>query len=616
MPDKQERKKVKEVTTRMKKKLDEGSYTKLSIFVVGLIDFLIFAGVLLLTSNTFAIILVYGYMMLITLISVVPKMVKEYERVGRTPPPLVRFANKLLKKVLPIDRVEMKTGPTILISFTYLVTIGGFIAISVITFADVLTGNLNTGNASVYGYLVSGLPPGEYGYFTFITNALTNSMVPVILWVIIISVPVIFCFLFLIAAIYYRNNRPVKLLSVVVISPLIILLPLFFTAGSITSPSIVIALIFLAGWGITLLIWYRQATKRNAIITFAILFAQVLASILIIYGFIFYGVTTYTPDISSYYNPIFLLTWFGVLASIPIIVKGFDIILQGKIKMLGPLIAVGIAVIFQYYFFPLFNKSVLDAYPAQEQLAEIYVGFGFLYFYIALLLIPLFFIFGYFQIGIVRGIYRSLREYGRKIKKTTIFTVLGAILATILIVGLVIVYYILSYDISDYQNMFFQTGSLFNGNLVARLTDMASAGGEDPVQIFQFSSLAITIGLIAYASYRGAYNFAQYADHIEDPNKSIKRLGIFNFIIFTDPRSYKTRLIFGISLIFVFLGITSIIAFLKIHSYIYPEVELTLANPSLIFFESMDAVKLAISIVGLLIAINVFFYFIGRKKKV
>ncbi|MHA1130038.1 MAG: hypothetical protein ACTSQI_13170 [Candidatus Helarchaeota archaeon] len=614
MPKNQAEKKVKKASTRIEKKLQEGHYTKLSIFVVALIDFFIFAGVLFLTSNIFAILLVYGYVMLTTLISIVPLMVKEYERVGRRPPLLVRFANSLLKKILPIDRIELKMGPTILVGYTYLLTIGGFIAIGIITFADTLTGNFNMGATSIYGYMITGFPSSDYGYFTFINGSLSNSMLPTILWAIIISVPAIFCFLFLTAAIYYRNNKPVKLLSVVVLSPLIIILPLFFTTSSILGPSVVIALVFLVGWVATVLIWYRQATKRNAFILFSILFAQVLASILIIYGFIFYNVAQYTPDISPYYNPFFILIWLSILVLIPIIVKGFDSILHGKTKILGPVIAVSIAVTFQYYFFHLFNKSVIEAYFTRPQLAEIYVGFGFFYFYIALLLIPLFFIFGYFQIGFIRSIFRSLREYGRKIKKVTLFTILGAFLATILIIGLVIVYYLFSYTVTDYQNMFTQTGSLFNGNLVARLVSMASSGGEDPAQIFQFSSLAITIGLLAYSSYRGAYNFAQYADHIEDT--SIKRLGVFKLVIFTDPRSYKTRLLFGLSLISVFLGISTIIAFLKIHSYLFPEVELLLANPSIIFFETIDAVKLAISIVGLIMAISIFFYFIGRKKKV
>ncbi|MFX1298681.1 MAG: hypothetical protein ACFFD2_27950, partial [Promethearchaeota archaeon] len=607
-PEKQEKKKLETISERMEKKLEEKPYTKLCIFTVSLIDFLIFIGIIMLTSNIFSIILVYGYIMVITLISVIPVMLEEYERVGRRAPWIVRIFNSFLEKVLPFNRKTMKTGPSILIIFIYLFTLGGFIAIVIIIFANVLTGN----NA-IYDYLIQGSPPEDYGFFSFINNSMSNSLLPSLLWFLILGIPVIFCLLFIIASLHYRNTQPSKLLNIVIFSPLVVLLPLFLSATSVTSPSIVITCIFIVAWAVTLLICYREFTKRNALIIIAILVTQVLASFLIIYGFIFHEVANISTDISSYYNPSFLLIWFGVLVLIPIIIKGFDQILNGKIKILGAFFAVSVAVLFQIYFFPLFSTSIYDAYPLTLQAAEIYIGFGFFYFYIALLLIPLFFIFGYFQIGLVRWIYRAIRDYGYKIKRITLFKSIGGILASIFIFGLVFVYYFILYAPKDYKNMLTHALSLFNGDIIARLTSTVAVLDPIPWQeVFQASSLAITVGLLAYSSYRGAYNLALFADQIENPHQNIKRFGLFNFIIFTSPRSYKTRLIFGLSLIFIFLGITTIIAFLKIHSVLFADQFITLENPSVIIFETFDALKLGVSLIGLFIAILIFFYFIFR----
>lgn len=608
--EKKEQKKVEKAADRIGKEILPKSHVKLAILSMGLMDFLIFAGVLLLTSSVFAIILTYGYVMIITLIAVIPIMIEEYKRVGRTPPKIVTLFNSMLEKIFPLNRSEMRLGPSVILCYTYLLTIGGFVAIGFLVFADFITNNPN-----FYDYMINGAPAGEYGFFSFVNNSMINSLVPSILWYLIIFIPAIFCFLFLISSIYYRSHSPSKMMSVVTISPLIILFPLYFTASSINSPSISIALIFVGAWLITILIWYRDITKRNALILFATFFTQVLASNLMIYGLILSQVAFNAPAVSGFSNPVILLIWFAVLVLIPIVLKIFDKGLNGKLKILGPLVAVGLAILFQFYFFPLFSESVYSVYPGQQQLAEIYIGFGFFYFYIALLLIPLFFIFGYFQIGIARWLYRSVRNYGEKIKRISLFKFLGALLAIILVFGLIVIYYIIPYTTTDYQNMFTQTASLFTGNIIARLTDMASATPVDLGEVFQVTTLAITMGLLAYSSYRGAYNFALYRDKIEDPSKSIKRLGIFNFIIFTDPRSYKTRITFGISLIFVFLGISTIFAFLKVHSILFPELG-TLANPNIILFETIDAIKLAISIVGMIIAVCIFFYLIFQRKKV
>ncbi|TFG05756.1 MAG: hypothetical protein EU536_00850 [Promethearchaeota archaeon] len=606
-------KKIERAAERIEKSVEERTYLKVSVFTLGVLDFLIFIAVSILTSSIFAIVLVYGYISFITLVAFIPFMVREYESIGRGPPRLVRWFNSLLEKLLPIDRNVMKIGPSILISYLFLATMGGFIAIGIILFADFLSGNV-----AIYDYLIQGAPTGEYGFFSFVNNSSVNSLVPSILWYLIIFIPIIFCFLFLIAAIHYRNTQPANSLRIVILSPLIVLIPLFLTASSITSPSIIISAIFLGAWGITLLIWYRDFSKRNALILFAVFFTQVLASFLILYAFMFYE-SRYIPapniDISTYYNPLFLILWFGILVSIPALIKGFDSIGRGKLKSLGPLLAVSIAAALQYFFFPLFSVSVYDAYLSDINAAEIYVGFGFFYFYFLLLLIPLFFIFGYFQIGFVRSIYRSVRDYGLKTRHSNIFTFLAGILATIAIFGLVFVYYFFLYTGEDYNNMIFHLASLYNGQLIYLLTNTSAVPPLDWTEIFQIGSLAITLGLLFYSSYRGAYNLSLFADQIEDPTQNIRRLGLFNFIIFTSPRSYKTRVVFGISLIFVFLGIGTIFAFLKIHSSLFADLFTVVPNPSVIIFNTIEGIKLGISFIGMVIAIAIFFYFIYKKRK-
>ncbi|MFX1298785.1 MAG: hypothetical protein ACFFD2_28490, partial [Promethearchaeota archaeon] len=424
--------------------------------------------------------------------------------------------------------------------------------------------------------------------------------------------------------VYYKGDEPSKMLSIVVIAPILVLLPILLTATYPTSPSLTITLYLIVAWALTLLIWYRKFTKRNALITLAILFTQVLASILLIYGFIFYEVrdpSNSDPiNILSYFNPIFLVTWFSVLIFIPIVVKAFDLFLNGKLRVLGVLLAVSAAVIFQIYFFNLFSNSIYNAYapygPKALQAAEIFIGFGFFFYYI-FLLIPLFFIFGYFQIGMARWFYKNLRDYGEKINRTNLFRILGGILTIIFIFGLVFVYYFLLYTPADYENMFTQSISLFNGDLIYYLTTNPESIPSSLFTNFQgslkISSLAITMGLMAYSSYRGAYNLALFKDQVET---DIKRLGIFNFIIYTSPRSYKTRIIFGVSLIFVFLGISTIFSFLKIHTILFKaafEEGANLFLPGIIIFATFDGLKLGVSIIGMMVAIGIFLYFMKSK---
>lgn len=612
---KKERKKLEKASERIEKQLGEKSYLNLAIIIIFLLDFLIFAAVLLLTKSIFGILMVFGYMIFTTSVALVPVMVEEYTRVGRELPALVRFFNWFLGKVLPLNRQTMKIGPSILIIFTYLISLGGFIAIGIYIFADFLSQN-----PDVYAYLINGSPPDQYGFFSFVNNASANSLVPALLWYLIIFIPVLFCFLFLIAALYYRNNEPARLLNIVIFSPIIILLPLFLTISTIFSPSILIALIFIAGWAVTLLIWYRF-TKRTALICISILFTQILASFLIIYNFIFIQArdTTYYPaigiDTSSYYNPLFLVIWFGVLVFIPLLLKGFDMILKGKLRIFGIIIAIGLAVVFQYNFFNRFSVSIYEAYPSNQNAAEVFVGSGFFFFYVYIILIPLFFIFGYFQIGIARSLYRSLRNFGKAHNHLTLFRVLGGLLSTLFIFGIIFVYYFLLYTPQDYQNMFTQIASLYNGKLIYYLTaDPATISPIDYHQVFEVSSLAITIGLLAYSSYSSAYNFALSTDKLVEPE--INRFGIFNFILFTSPNSYKSRIIFALSLVFVFLGITAIVAFLKIHTTLFADlIPLHNMPPSLIIFATIDGLKLGVSIIGLIVAVVIFFSILYRQRK-
>ncbi|MHA1266065.1 MAG: hypothetical protein ACTSRS_12610 [Candidatus Helarchaeota archaeon] len=628
--EKQERKKLESAAKRMKEKVKEKTYLKSCVFSVGLIDFLIFLGISFITTSILTLALVFGYVIFITLIAFVPFMIQEYEQVGRRPPALVRGFNSFLIKVFPVDRTTMRLGPSILLSFIYLVTIGGFIAIGFLTFADFLSGN-----PLIYNYLIENTPPGEYGYFSFVSNSTQNSLIPSLLWYLIIFIPVIFCILFLVSAIYYRNNLPTKINIAVIASPVVVLLPLFLTAQSPypldlfaglqinLPPSLVVGFIFLIGWLATILIWSRHFTKRNAFICFAIFFTQVLASFLIIYSFIFYEVrySSGPPDIdlTSYYNLLFLLLWLGVLIAIPLLIKIFDYLFSNnKIKIIGILFAVFLAVTFQYFFFPLFSNSIYNAYPSTPDAAQIYVGFGFFYFYILLLLIPLFFIFGYFQIGFVRSTYRIIRDYGQKTHHPNAFRAFAGIIAILFIFVLIIIYYFVLYTPEDYKSMYISLSSLYNGELIYFLTH-SSAFPIDPgawKEIFQVSSLSITIGLLFYSSYRGAYNLALFADQIEDPEKNIKRFGLFNFIIFTSPRSYKSRVLFGLSLIFVFLGITTIFAFLKIHTTLFASEFTIVPNPSLIIFNTFDGIKLGISFIGMFVAIVIFFYFLYQRRKI
>ena len=75
--EKKEKKKLTKASDRMEKELEEKTYTKTSAFVIVFIDALILIGILFLTKSLFSIILVYGYMILSTLIALVPYTVTE-----------------------------------------------------------------------------------------------------------------------------------------------------------------------------------------------------------------------------------------------------------------------------------------------------------------------------------------------------------------------------------------------------------------------------------------------------------------------------------------------------------------------------------------------------------
>ena len=60
--------------------------------------------------------------------------------------------------------------------------------------------------------------------------------------------------------------------------------------------------------------------------------------------------------------------------------------------------------------------------------------------------------------------------------------------------------------------MIFHLGSLYNGQLIYLLTNPSAVPPLNWVEIFQVSSLAITMGLLFYSSYRGAYNLSLFAD--------------------------------------------------------------------------------------------------------
>ncbi|MFX1298784.1 MAG: hypothetical protein ACFFD2_28485, partial [Promethearchaeota archaeon] len=184
--EKQEREKLEKASERMEKELEEKNYLKISIFSIALINLLIFAVIPLLTSNLFSIGLIYGYAIIVTLISIVPVMITEYERVGRKPPKIVLAFNSLLKKVFPFDRKQFKLGPSVMIIFIYLFSVGGFIAIFLLTFVDVIAGN-----PGFYSYLISPGDEVEYGFFSFVANSSSNSLMPSILWYLIIGIPVI-----------------------------------------------------------------------------------------------------------------------------------------------------------------------------------------------------------------------------------------------------------------------------------------------------------------------------------------------------------------------------------------------------------------------------------------
>ncbi|MHA1268200.1 MAG: hypothetical protein ACTSPY_00315 [Candidatus Helarchaeota archaeon] len=593
---KTEEKKIKKARKKMKKGIEKRIGKTFSIpAIVGMFIIIVLAifTVHYLTTDIIAIISVYIFFIINIILSFNHIIVRYYKEREKTPPKIFRGIKWTLNKIFPIDYNRVSPGSAMLLTFFYICTLGGVLAIFVYGFRA----------ADSLFYLV---PSGftEYGFFTFIYESLNNSLMPLVFFLIFILAPLIFCFFLIFSALIYKNNDRLSISVIIWILPFLSFIPLFFNMYFNVIYLIIPVIIFSSAWVLTLAIFFRF-TKRSAFICLGIMFLQLFASYYIFYADLL-SVIGYPLDIMQMFQYPFIIYYLAILFGIPIIIKLFDYGKSGKIKVIGVLISVFLAFILQLVsVFEIVLLFLVYSSPVDINLIQMFGGFGFFYFYLYLILVPLFFIFGYFQIGLSRSIYRYIVKIGKKVNYPRLFSFLAAILSICFLGVLVWFNYYYSTPPSEYQNAIVSLSRLYDGSIIVQLITGELIGTISGSDYLLISTLLVTEGLLAYSSYRSAYNLARFGDILKEDTKNIKIVKLFR-----EPAAYKSRILLGFAIISIFLGTISMYGFLRIHTVLFPE---SVSAFSSIIFKTIDSLKLIIQFFGFTFGVILFLYYLFKK---
>jgi len=592
---KSEIKKVKKVRKTMKKGIERRigkTFSIPAIFTLSSLTILAIVIVHLITSDILAIISVYIFFILNIFLSVNHIIIRVYKERNKTPPKFFKAIKWVLNKIFPIDYERISPGSAMLLTYFYLCTLGGVIAIFIYGFRD----------AASLIYLI---PQGytDYGFFTFIYVSMSNSMMPLILFIIFILAPLFFCFFIIFSALIYKNNDKSIASVIIWFLPILTFIPIFFNLRFDTILLLTPVLLFFSGWILTLILFFRF-TKRSAYICLGIMFLQLFASFYIYYG-VLLSIIGYPLRVNLFFEFPFILYYIGVLFGIPLIIRLFDYGKTGKVKVIGVIISVFLAFLLQLLSGITIAELFLLYSPGFDpNLIQMFGGFGFFYFYLYLILIPLFFIFGYFQIGLARLIYRYIVKIGKKINHSKLFGIIAAIISICFLGILIWFNYFFTNTPDDYVNAVYFLSQLYDGSIIIQLIsgNLIGSIGNDYILI---STLIITEGILAYSSYRSAYNLARFGDRLKENTKELKIIRLFR-----EPAAYKSRILLGIALISIFLGTISMYGFLRIHTVLFYE---SVSTFSAIIFKLIDSLKLIVQIFGLGFGIILFFYYLFKK---
>ena len=588
---KKEEKKIRKAQKTMKKGIEKRigkTFSIPAILTIIITTILLLITLHYITTDIVSIVIVYSFLTIIIFFSFTHIIVRYYKERGKTPPKFFRSSKWVLNKIFPVNYDKISPGSALILIYFYLCTVGGVIAIFFYGFSDALS-------------LSFSLPvtPSNYGFFSFIFESMSYSMMPLILFLIFIIAPIFFCLFLLISALIYKNNDKSRLTSIICFLPIFIFLPFFFNLNLSTIYFLIPFFIFIGAWGSTLGLFFRF-TKRSAFVCLAIGFLQLLSIFYINYMFLLFP----AYEILYLFKPPFILFWISILFGIPIIVKFFDFSRKGGVKLIGVIISVIMAFLLQV----LAILKIVELFTIEGMVnimdIQLFGGFGFFYFYLYLILLPLFFIFGYFQIGLARMIYRNIVKFGKRVNMVRFFSVIAAILSIILLGVLVWYNYFFSHTSDDYLISLYYISTLYNGSIIniLRSGSILWAMGSDYSLI---TNLIITEGLLAYSSYRSSYNLAKFGDQLKENTKEFTMVKVFR-----EPAAYKSRILLGLAIISIFLGTISMYGFLRIHTVIFGTV---VSDFSSIIFQMVDSLKLIFQIFGIVIAGLLFFYYLFRK---
>ncbi|MHA1229953.1 MAG: hypothetical protein ACTSRP_00110 [Candidatus Helarchaeota archaeon] len=593
--NKEEEKKVIKARKKMKQGIEKRigkTFSIPAIICVVIITILVIVGVHCITKNILSIIATYIFFSINLFISFSHILVRYYKEHEKKPPKLFASVKWILNKIYPVDYERVSPGSALILVFFYNITIGGVIAIFIYGFGD----------ASSLSYLNSG-GSTNYGIFTFIIQSMNKSMMPLLLFMLFILAPLFFCFFIINSALVYKNNDKIKSSFIIWFLPILSFTPILFNIKLNALFLLITLFIFLGAWALTLGLFHRL-TKRSTYICIGIMFLQLFINYYVYYV-VLLAIFGYSIDIMVFFKFPFILYYIGILYGIPLIIKLFDYGKTGKIKMIGVLISTLLAFVFQIISVNTIVYLFLESPPVSDQnLIEMLGGFGFFYFYLYLILIPLFFIFGYFQIQLARVIYRYIVKFGKKINYPRLFNVIAASVSIVFLVGLVYINYFFLSSPTEFMNAFYSLGKIYDGTIIIQLVhgDMI---GLMYSEYYLISNLLITEGLLAYSSYRSAYNLAKFGDKVKEDTKTLRIVRLFR-----EPAAYKSRILLGLAIISIFLGTISMYAFLRVHTVIFPE---SISAFSSIIFKAIDNLKLIVQIFGLGFGIALFLYNLIRK---
>ncbi|NHI92187.1 MAG: hypothetical protein EAX96_06755 [Candidatus Lokiarchaeota archaeon] len=621
---------VKTASDRMEKELKDKIGTKVSVgflILILLISIGLSVAIFYITTNLVVQIIVIAYLVLSFIISIV-----HYSDNKKLQP-----FNKFIRYLLPINEERVRAGPTTILRYIYMITLGVILAVIIFTTNSVFN-------------LIPGLTPitaTQYGFYSMIWE--TGSLTMLCIFLLIVISPVVFSTLFSGAAMIYNDKEGVRYARIVSFLPILFFLPsfailmtklidiivkIFANGGTLVSLPILQAkdiysflsflisfLIFLIAWIITLKIWYEKGGKRNVFIIISIGFIQAIASLFIFYHNLIQQLIFGHANSFLWTNPIqgilIQVIWFGTLVFIPIIMKLFD---RGKIKFIGILFAVAAAFAFQTWSMFTCHNNILTILMGEGKglpEIEIFLGLGYIYYYFFIFLIPIFFLFGYFQVLFVKSIYLTFRNYGlkRNILTRKIATIIGISISVIVLMFWTLIYYFLMYQPIDYYASLSSMGAVYSGVLFILYKGIMD--GIPFIKVItdflinanyvEWTSILITVSFMLYSTFRLAHNLTSESEKIGNEQFLSKTINVFK-----EKSSYKSRIIFGFALVSIFVGTISIYAFLWIYLDIFINTPNSFTGVIMLTLAIMDNIKLLLAVIGFITAVVFFFKYIRK----